>query len=279
MTRVARTPEELKELLRLKSLANARARNRNWSSESCYGGNWIYHHGRYARVLPRCIGAACKTVHPPRPVFVRVGDKVGFVPRHPDDIKGKPPINLKNGILLLPTKPGESAQRIAWDPSQKLTFLDKSPREFEREFASRPPSVPAPEIRAHLMQEATRRYSLTALDHANPRITFDYKTQEFKMSAAAAGGAKAKEVSVAGISSNGKIGSFASGGSNRYADSFGRSSAAASYGGGGSYGSHSSGSSGGSFGGSSSHSSGGGSTSSSAGSSSASASGGGGHAH
>jgi hypothetical protein len=284
ITRVARTPEELNELLRLQSLARSRVNRRlGWIDASCYRQSWIYHHGHYAMVLPRpprnCVGKGCGPVHPPRPLFVRVGNKVGFVPRHPDDLPGKQPINLKNGIILPPIKPGDALQRIAWDPSQKLTFLDNPPKGFERELAPRPAPAAAPQIRVHLMQEARPGYSLTAANHAIPRIMYDYRTQQFKMPAAAAGGAKGKEVAVAGIASNGKIESFASGGSGRYADSFGHSSAAASYSG-GNYGSHSSGSgsSGGSFGGSSSHSSGGGSVSSSGGSSSYSASGGG-HSH
>jgi hypothetical protein len=282
ITRVARTPEELNELLRLQSLARSRANRRpGWIGASCYRQSWIYHHGHYAMVLPRpphnCVGKGCGPVHPLRPLFVRVGDKVGFVPRHPDDLPGKQPINLKNGIILPPIKPGDAVQRIAWDPSQKLAFLNKSPKGFERELARHPAPAAAPQIRAHLMQEARPGYSLTAANHAIPRIMYDYRTQQFKLPAAAAGGAKGKEVAVAGIASNGKIESFANVGSGRYAGSFGRSSAAASYSGGGNYGSHSSGSgsSGGSFGGSSSHSSGGGSVSSSGGSSSSSASGGG----
>ncbi|MGB7285206.1 MAG: hypothetical protein WBE13_23310 [Candidatus Acidiferrum sp.] len=286
ITRVAHTPEELKDLLRLQSSANSRAYYPGWDQESCYGRSWIYRRGHYAMVLPRtpgkCSGKGCAPVHPPRPVFARVNGKVGFVPRHPGDVKGQPPINLKYGIFLLPVKPGEAVQRIAWDPSQKLTFLNKPPGEFDREFVSKQQTVAAPEIRAHLMQEAKRGYALSAANRADSRIVFDYKSQQFRMPAATAGGARGREVAVAGIASNGRIDTFANGGSSRYAGSFGRSSAASSYSGGGYSGSRSfssgSSSSGGSFGGSSSHSSGGGgfaSSSSSGGSSGAGASGGG----
>jgi len=294
MSSVARTPEEFKELLRRKSLAESNVYHRIATQESCYRRPWIYRHGHYAMVLPRtppkCFGPECKPVRPPHPrhpVFVRVGDKVGFVPRHPDDAKNKTPGNLKNGIILLASKPGEAVARIAWDPSQKLIFLDKSPREFERESAS-PPVAPvaAPQIRAHLMQEATQGNSLIAANHLTPRIEYDYKTREFTMPAAATSGAKSIRVPVGEIASNGKIATFASGQSRRFADSFGRTSAAASYSGsnygsrsfssGSSGGSSSHSSSSGSYGGSSSHSSGGGgaSASSSGGSSSPASSGG-----
>ncbi len=286
VTRVAHTPEELQNLLRLKANANSGAYFPGLADESCYNHRWLFRHGRYVMVLPRtpppCSGTGCKPirpVHPPRPVFVRVGNKVGFVPSHPDDVKGKPPINLKNGIFLVPTKPGEAPQRMAWDPSQKLTYLSKLPSEMPREFSTRPIPAAPPLIRARLAWETSGRSSLSATNHAVPPITYDYKSQKFMMPAGA--GAKAERVPVGGIGSNGRVETFASNQSGRYAESFGRTSAGASYSGGSSGSrSFSSGSSGGGSGGYSSHSSGGGGGSvSSASSSSAGGSSGGGRAH
>jgi hypothetical protein len=309
VSRVAHSQQELEELLGQKAVAEHAALTGTAYSNSCWNGVWIHHHGHYARVLtprkpPVCLlGTACKRVHPPRPVWVRAGNKVGFVPRHPNDVKGKPPINLKNGIVLPPAKPGEPVQRVALDSSQKIKILDHAPREFQRESVAHALPVSAPEIRGHLMQEVTRGKSLTVANRADPHIVYDYKSQKFMMLASAVAGAKVKEVPVGGISSSGKVGSFADGRSIHYAQSFGRTSAAASYnggghnsgsgngggrgagsysssssysGGGGNSGSHASGSS--SSGGSSSHSSGGSSgggsvSSSSSSSSSSSASG------
>jgi FecR protein len=290
ITRVARTQEELENLQRLKAKANSSTYFPGFADESCYSHRWLFRHGHYAMVLPRtpppCSGGGCKPVHPvhpPRPVLVRVGNKVGFVPRHPDDVKGKPPINLKNGIILVPTKPGEPPQRMAWDPRQKLTYLDKSPREMQREFSARTIPVAPPLIRAHLADETTRGLPLSAANHTVPPIAYDYKSQKFMMPAGS--GAKAERVPVGGIGSNGRVETFASNQPGRYAESSGHTSAGASYGG-GSYASHSSssGSSGGSSAGGSSsgssfHSSGGGGSASSAGSSSASGSSGGGRPH
>jgi hypothetical protein len=202
---------------------------------------------------------------------------VGFVPSHPDDVNGKPPINLKNGIILVPTKSGEAPQRVAWDSAQKLTYLNVSPREMQRRFSTRSIAVAPPLIRAQLTRETSRAISLSAANHAVPPITYDYKSQKFMMLSGT--GAKAERVPVAGIASNGRVETFASNQSGRYAESFGHTSAGASYSG-GSSGSHSSssGNSGGSSGGSS-HSSGGGGSVSSASSSSAGGSSGGGRAH
>lgn len=271
VSRVARTPAELDKLLRLKAQSgNAQNQNafiQSWDSESCYGQGWIPRGHRYAMVLPTVPTQPCKSgekckpvhprlpVHPPRPVFVQVGGKVGFVPPHPNDVKGKPPINLRFGIIMPPGKPGEPVQRIVPAPSQKLELIDKPARELVREFAPHPLPVAAPEIRAHLMQESTRGNSGATASHTDPHIAYNFTTQKFMTPVAAGAGGKAREVAVGGIGSNGKIGSFANGQSSRYAEAFGRSSAGASYSGGGNYGSRSSGS--GSSGGSYSHSSGG----------------------
>ena len=284
IARVAHTQEELENLLRLKAKATPHAHVSAFADESCFNYGWLYRNGQYAMVLPRtslpCSGASCKPihpVHPPRPILVRVGNRVGFVPSHPDDVNGKPPINLKNGIILVPTKSGEAPQRVAWDSAQKLTYLNVSPREMQRRFSTRSIAVAPPLIRAQLTRETSRAISLSAASHAVPPITYDYKSQKFMMLSGT--GAKAERVPVAGIASNGRVETFASNQSGRYAESFGHTSAGASYSG-GSSGSHSSssGNSGGSSGGSS-HSSGGGGSVSSASSSSAGGSSGGGRAH
>jgi hypothetical protein len=291
VTRVAHSPEELRRLLAVKdSIERASTRFHRYSV-ACDYGYWIRDRRHYVRVVnrglpPGCVGGKC-IVHAPRPVWVRVGNRIGFVPPHPNDVKGKPPINLKEGMLIPPSKPGERIERVALEPSQKVTVLDKAPREVRNEPVNQGLHVSAPEIRAHLLQEAFPTRSAPLSARAVPQITYDYKSHQFLTPASAAAGGKSKGVPVGGIDSHGKIGSFADGRSGAYAQSFARSEAVTSYrgaygsgysGGGrnsgyssGSYssGSHSSGS--GSYGGGSSHSS------SSSSASSSSSSGGGSH--
>jgi hypothetical protein len=235
---------------------------------NCLKQSWIRHHDSYALVLPKAShlvcgkGKKCPPVHPPHPLWVSAGGKVGFVPLHPNDVKGKPPLNLKYGIIVPPAKPGEPVQRVAVDSSQKVKILDKTPGEFQRNFLTHALPVSAPEIRAHLMQDATHGQSIMAANHADSHIVYDYKSQKFMMSAAPVAGAKPREVPVGEIASNGRVASFADGHSYRYADSFSRSSAAASYNGEAhnSGASHGGSGSSGSYSSSSSYSSGGGSS-------------------
>jgi uncharacterized membrane protein YgcG len=287
VTRVAHSPEELRQLLALKDSIEHTSAGFHRYSVVCNNGYWIRSRRRYVRVVTRgCVGAKC-VVHAPRPVWVRAGKKVGFVPPHPNDVKGKPPINLKEGMLIPPSKPGEPIERVALEPSQKVTVLDKAPREVQSEPFNPALRVSAPEIHAYLLQEASPTRSLSLSARAVPQITYDYKSHHFLTPASAGAGGKSKAVPVGGIDSHGKIGSFADGRSGAYAHSFARSEAVASYRGaygstsGGhnsgyssgsfSSGSHSSGS--GSYGGGSSHSS----SPSSASSSSSSSAGGGSH--
>ena len=68
-------------------------------------------------------GVECKPERPPRPVFVRVAGRVGFVPRHPDDVAGKKPLNLTNGIVVAGATRGAPPELLAWNSPQKLKFL------------------------------------------------------------------------------------------------------------------------------------------------------------
>lgn len=295
VTRVAHSAEELEKLLAMKNAIEHTPTRFNRYSVVCDNGYWIRSRRHYVRVLtrqqppPGCARSKC-IVRAPRPVWVRVGNRVGFVPPHPNDVKGKPPINLKEGMLIPPSKPGERIERVALGPWQKVTVFDKAPREVPSEPGNPALHVSAPEIHAHLLQEAFPTRSLSLSARAVPQIIYDYKSHQFLTPASAAGG-KSKEVPVGGIDSHGKIGSFADGHSGAYTHSFAHSEAVASYrgaygstysGGGhnsgnssGSYSSGSQRSGSGSYGGGSSHSSG--SVASSSSSSSAASSAGGSH--
>jgi hypothetical protein len=300
-SRVAHNDAELDALLRMKGAvesANLSGFARGWSRGVCQLHTWIPQGRHYAMVLRRyCPGGKCSPIHPPRPVRVRSSGKVGLLLAHPDDVPGKPPINLKNGPLLPPSSPREPVQRAAAEHPGNLQVLGKSPASAAQLVAAHP-AVAAPELQAHLMQEATRANSPSASNRsAPPQIAFDFRTQEFRMPATAGAAEKGKSVAIGSINSKGIITTFANGGSQRYATSFTHTVAAASYHGTGHSGTGSSHSSGGHGGGGSTHgggagggghgggsggSSGGGSGhggGSSGGSSSGGSSGGGGHGH
>jgi FecR protein len=76
-----------------------------------------------------------KTVHPPRPlyrpvtaVFVRQNGKVGIVPMHPLDAKGKTPLNLDHGVFSANSTSGVR-EPMTLEHGQKLQTLKSPPRE------------------------------------------------------------------------------------------------------------------------------------------------------
>jgi uncharacterized membrane protein YgcG len=75
-------------------------------------------------------------VHPPRPlyrpvtaVFVHQGGKLGIVPMHPLDEKGKTPRNLDHGILSPVGAKAPGEHLIVGEPGQKWHTLKSPPRE------------------------------------------------------------------------------------------------------------------------------------------------------
>jgi hypothetical protein len=247
ISRVAHSPQELQELLRLRAQASSYSlQNQTWNNMSCYRDDWIFRHGHYLRVIPtktRPVCKGCVRTHPPGH-WVRVGGKVGFVPAHPKDEAGKPPVNLKHGIFVPPAKAGEPVLHVDWDASQKVKILEKAPKEFQGAHSSHLSAASAPNIKAHLVAEATRPKSPSAANRGNPEIAYNYKSQKFMLSDHSAGSAKSKSVAVGGITSRGNVSSFAGEHSGKYAGEVGRNSVLSAYAGGGrSFGGPSSGSS------------------------------------
>ena len=75
-------------------------------------------------------------VHPPRPiyhpvtgVFVRQSGKIGVVPMHPLDQKGKTPLNLERGVFSGVGMKGVSSQLLPVAPGQKWETLKSPPRD------------------------------------------------------------------------------------------------------------------------------------------------------
>src|SRR4029077_9827997 len=141
---------------------------------------------------------------------------------------GKPPLNLRNGVIVPPSKPGQPIRLLALDSSEKISVLDRAPTQFQSGLSFHAAAVTAPEIHARLALENTRQSSLVAANRLTA-ITYDYKSHTFTMLGSSAPGSHSKPVAVGGITSSGKIASFADGHSSTYVESFGRTSAAGSY--------------------------------------------------
>ncbi|MGP8173020.1 MAG: FecR domain-containing protein [Terracidiphilus sp.] len=269
----------------------------------CHAGNWIHIHRRHHYVWV----AGHKRHHLPPGRWVKSGHQVAFVPLHPYDVKGRPPINRKEEVFAVNEKNGLSVEWVKLDADRPIESLNLPPKEFRNAYFPPLSRANEPHLEAHQVEDGLGSKGALAKAAGIP-LSFDHKSQSFMMARQVtlenrsvtvmapmtnrSGNLQARGGSFAGghggysgggsggLSSGGSRGSGgggSSGGGSRGSGGGGGSSGGGSRGGGGGGSFSGGGSSGGSHGGGGSSggsSSGGGSG---GGSSSAGSSGGGGH--
>ncbi len=255
----------------------------DWAT--CYAGFYIQTGHRYVWV------AKNKRHHHQSVQWVRYGHRVGFVPIHPLDVKGQPPINGKHEFFAVSGKDGLTVERVKVDPGHAVEVLASAPKEFQDAESFYLARADAPHMQAFRMNNAFSRNGDGRARTGGIPLSFDHKSQSFLMASQVIQGGKSVTVMQpvsnrggdlqargGGNSSGGSRGGSSggsgsrSGGGSSGGGRGGSSGSSSSSGGGG----HSGGGGGGYSGGGSSSSSSGSSSSSSSSSSSAGSSGGGG---
>ena len=250
-----------------------------WNWAVCHAGSWVQRRHRY------CWVAGHKRHHIAPVRWVKSDHKVGVVPLHPFDVKGRPPINRKETVFAFNNKNGLTIERLKFEPGKPIQELKSPPREFHTAHLAPLSRAEAPHMEAHVMKDGLRGGRLTAT--RGVPLTFNAKQQTFNMSKEVNHGTKMGTVSTPVTNHGGTLqargGSFPgghgtfNGGGGSHGGGIGGSGA---HGGGGSGGggSHGGGGGGGSGGGGShGGGGGGGGGGSSGGGSSAGGGGGGGH--
>jgi FecR protein len=213
----------------------------------CHTGSWLHGRRGYVWVVGSKRHHHCP-VH-----WVKAGGKTGFVPIHPRDEKGKPPVNMQHGVYALAGHKGQSVERIGFDPAQHVKVLEDAPKEFRKQYYAPLERAEAPRVEAHPMHEVMLASKDGGLVKAiGTPITFDSKSQSFMMARQVTQGGRMSTVSepVGGRNGNlqargGDGGGFSRSGGGSYSGGGSRSGSSGYSGGGGSHGSGSSGSSGG----------------------------------
>jgi len=257
----------------------------------CNAGSWIYRNNHYVWV------AGHRRHHHHTIHWVKNGHSVGFVPIHPKDIKGKPPINARHDVFKVSKEKGRlSVVRIKFETSHPIEALNLPPKEFRNESLRPLTRASEPPMQTRMIADAGAGSKANPVKAVAIPLNFDRKSNSFMMASQSVQGGKSVTVmrpvgggnlqARAGGGSNGgsrssNIGggsrSSSSGGGSRSSGSSSSSSGGSRSSGGSSGGGSSSGYSGGGGGShSSSGSSGGGGGSSSGASSSSVPSGGGG---
>ena len=228
---------------------------RSYSWAVCHTGNWIHHGHRYAWVAGTHRHHHC----PVR--WVNYGRSKAFVPIHPHDVAGKPPINLKYGVFETSGKKGESVERVAFDPGTQVKVLNTAPKEFRAQYFPPLQRAETPRVEAHLVKDAAGPGRNANAKSSGTAITFDHKSESFLVARQVTVGSRTSMVTErfgggGGVRSGGGSwsgGSHGSGGSNMAGGSRSSGSGGSGGGGGGSHASSGGGGGGSSGGGGGSH--------------------------
>lgn len=120
-----------------------------WDWTVCHSGAWIRYNHRYAWV-------ASDRRHHHCPVrWVHNGHHQGYVPIHPRDVAGKPPLNLKYGLFQVDGK-HSTVQRVNFEPDRGVKVLAEPPREFRNAQLAVLKMADAPRAEAHSAWAAQR---------------------------------------------------------------------------------------------------------------------------
>lgn len=150
----------------------------------CHTGSWIYRNHRYLWVAGTHKHHRC----PVR--WVKYHGKLGYVPLHPRDERGKLPVNIRHGVFVVPQRSGSpragaSIQRVAYDPKLPVSALGSTPKEF------RSPPLPTlaraqnPQLEASLLRDSFRPGIHPGNQMREPNrasaLTFDDRSQRFML--------------------------------------------------------------------------------------------------
>jgi len=154
-----------------------------WEYALCHSGAWVHLRGRQTRYT---FVVGRKHHHPP----VRWGHMHGkdyYVPRHPSDVKGKPPLNLKYGVFETTNGPDGPFHRVDYSPKDKFRPLSQPPKDFRGPDFPPLPGTPQPVIQARLIRNGNRGVP----------ITYDYASKKFVQAGAPIAGRPAPPVVIA----------------------------------------------------------------------------------
>jgi hypothetical protein len=255
---IAYSPQQLDELRWQAYMQDA---EQPWFWPLCHYATWIHRGRGYVPVVRKR-----RRHYPVR--WIKTGKQLAFVPPHPNDQKGKPPVNTKFGVFaVLRQTDGGRIERLRVDPKARLQLLDAPPKEFRDPVLPPRESMPLPEIDGRLIEGGDAAGHGLGGSPRETAIRYDFDKGKFMQSGTSVGGHMTRPIVVRSLSPHGESShassnsrgpntnsgvSRQSAGTNAGAGT--RSSAGGGFGGGGGF--HGGGSSGGGGGGS--HGAGGG---------------------
>lgn len=185
-----------------------------WTWALCHSGAWVHLRGRGTRYT---FVVGKKRHHPPVH-WLHTGKEDVYVPRHPGDVKGRPPLNLKYGVFEAKNGANRPFERVDFKPAEKYTVLREAPKEFRNVRYPQLANAGRPEITGRLLASA-RPFArpapeLSGKSGASP-ITYDYKTRNFVQAGSPVAGRTGKTVVVGNLGAHGGYSGGSGGGGGR----------------------------------------------------------------
>jgi hypothetical protein len=145
--------------------SNPDAQPSDWAV--CHAGDWLWRNHRYVWVAGR------RRHHRAPCRWVKIHRTVAFVPRHPGDVPGKLPLNLKHGAFAVKNR--NSAMLIHASAGERVESLSKPPAEFLRPTFVTLGDARAPQVKIYRLAEVQSRFAPVIAG----KLTFDAQSETF----------------------------------------------------------------------------------------------------
>jgi hypothetical protein len=137
----------------------------------CHAGSWIYRRHRYAWVVGTRRHHRC----PVR--WIKTGRSLAYVPIHPRDEKGKPPINREHGVFAIHGK--QSVERITLNAGSSIKLLNTPPKEFRSVSSPALSRAGDPHVNAYRLAGTMVAGKSSSIRGPGTSLTFDHRSQSF----------------------------------------------------------------------------------------------------
>ena len=172
-SRLVRDPATGKMVLRNPALDPYTAVPYGWPV--CHAGSWIHVRHRYVWVVGK------RKIHVHAVRWVKSGRTLAFVPLHPYDVLGRPPMNVKEDVFAVRNHDGISIERTRLDPAIPIETLKAAPKEFREAYQPLLHAVDVPRMEAHSMKEGIAATKAGVARTSGIPLSFDRKTESFMM--------------------------------------------------------------------------------------------------
>ncbi len=156
----------------------------------CHTGTWIYRSNVYVWVVPK--GTERKRHHHVPAWWTKCGKEVCYVPRHPRDVAGKPPLNRIHEVFKLGDKEGRTVNSANLTPKDKVGLLKEAPKEIRKNEPIPLARAEDPNVRTHEMKDAGTVAAGGGAGVGATYLVFDAKRDNFLYASEEAGGGKTR---------------------------------------------------------------------------------------